>query len=196
MKKGTIWMSLGLIMLLGALVLTGYNLADEKRAEREAAEVIVKMEAGQSAQATPVSAPKYKFYADMEMPTVEIEGRFYIGTLEIPEFELKLPVLEEWNYPNLRVAPCRYTGSVYNDDMILAAHNYGAFFGRLQNLEPGDEVIFTDADGNSFSYEAVFMETLAPTEVEVMKSDQWDLTLFTCTYDLRNRVAVRCQKSF
>lgn len=36
------------------------------------------------------------------------------------------------------------------------------------------------------------METLPETAVEEMRAGEWDLTLFTCTYDGRARVTVRC----
>ena len=35
-------------------------------------------------------------------------------------------------------------------------------------------------------------ETLPETAVEEMRAGEWDLTLFTCTYDGRARVTVRC----
>ena len=36
------------------------------------------------------------------------------------------------------------------------------------------------------------LETLPETAVEEMRAGEWDLTLFTCTYDGRARVTVRC----
>lgn len=209
MKKGTIWMSLGILMILAALVLTGYNLMDEKRAENAAADIISQMEEMNDSQAEDVAGdledgsdkddsgdePKYKIYPGMEMPTVEIDGRHYIGVLEIPVLELKLPVMDEWSYPNLRIAPCRYKGSIYSEDLIVAAHNYSRHFGQLKNLDAGTEVIFTDADGNTFSYVVAFTETLGKTDVEEMEAGEWDLTLFTCTYGGQTRVTVRCIKT-
>lgn len=208
MKKGTIWMSLGMLMILAALGLTGYNLMDEKRAENEAKDIISQMEEMEmfpegnefadiddgSGKGNSVDEQKYKIYPGMEMPTVEIDGRYYIGVLEIPVLGLKLPVMDEWSYPNLRIAPCRYKGSIYDDDLIVAAHNYSRHFGQLKNLETGTEVIFTDADGNTFSYVVALTETLEKTDVEKMESGEWDLTLFTCTYGGQTRVTVRCIK--
>ena len=39
---------------------------------------------------------------------------------------------------------------------------------------------------------ALFTVTLPETAVEEMRAGEWDLTLFTCTYDGRARVTVRC----
>ena len=86
-------------------------------------------------------------------------------------------------------------GSAYTDDLIIAAHNYTRHFGNLKNLEPGDRIIFTDVDGNVFSYEVILRETLMPTAIEEMESGDWDLTLFTCTIGGAYRVTVRCQRA-
>ena len=128
----------------------------------------------------------------MEMPVTEVDGSYYIGYLSIPDLDLELPVMQNWSYPDLRVAPCRYSGSVYANDIVIAGHNYDRHFGRLNSLSAGSEVRFTDADGNIFIYSVSLLETLEPTAVMEMTSGEWDLTLFTCTYGGANRVTVRC----
>ena len=77
---------------------------------------------------------------------------------------------------------------------MLAAHNYNSHFGKLKNLHQGDRVIFTDVDGNVFTYEVAVKETLRPTAVEEMTSGQWPLTLFTCTIGGSYRVTIRCEQ--
>ena len=49
----------------------------------------------------------------MPMPEETIDGRSYIGVLEIPSLSLQLPVIGSWSYAELREAPCRYAGSAY-----------------------------------------------------------------------------------
>ena len=190
---------LGLCLILAGLVLVvagvgwlGYNLWDSDRAGREAQqarEVIL-----QYRQET-LTSPDLKDepLPRGEMPTLEIDGHNYIGTVTLPSLDLELPVMEDWSYANLKLAPCRYAGSIYSEDMVLCAHNYATHFGRLQNLRPGDPVVFTDMDGNVFSYTVALTDTLAPTAIEEMTAGQWPLTLFTCTLSGRTRVTVRCQ---
>ena len=136
--------------------------------------------------------PDFVLNPNMAMPTMRIDGRDYIGTLEIPSLELSLPVMSDWSYPKLRTSPCRYTGSAYSGDLIVAGHNYSRHFGRLRQLEAGDEVRFTDVEGNVFLYQVSAVETLGKYAVDEMKSGGWDLTLFTCTYGGASRVTVRC----
>lgn len=127
------------------------------------------------------------------MPTIEIDGNLYIGILEIPPLDLKLPVINSWSYEALRTAPCRYAGSVYQNNLVIAAHNYNAHFGSLSYLVPGDSVIVTDVNGNTFFFEVAEIQKLTPTALENALTDGWDLTLFTCTIGGQARLTVRCK---
>ena len=57
--------------------------------------------------------PDYVLNPQMPMPEETIDGRSYIGVLEIPSLSLQLPVIGSWSYAELREAPCRYAGSAY-----------------------------------------------------------------------------------
>ena len=129
------------------------------------------------------------------MPTVSFDGNDYIGRVDIPSLGLSLPVISEWSYPRLKIAPCRYTGSAYLDNLIIAAHNYSSHFGNLNRLNTGDTVTFTDVDGNQFTYAVSLIEDLPGTAIEEMQAGEWDLTLFTCTLGGRSRVTVRCERT-
>lgn len=137
--------------------------------------------------------PDYIQNPDMEMPVQTVNGTDYIGILRIPTLNLELPIISQWSYKRLKVAPCRYTGSVYQKNMTICAHNYSSHFGRLKNLSIGDIVTFTDMDGNEFIYRVAELETLMPSAVEEMTAGIWDLTLFTCTVGGKTRVTVRCE---
>lgn len=194
MKKGTILISFGLLLIVLALSLTVYNIWDEKRAGQEASEVLEKLteeidEPTEEAEAEML----YQMYPDMEMPAIQIDGKRYLGILEIPALDLRLPIMESWSYPNLKHSPCRYEGSAYSEDLIIAGHDYRSHFGLLKKLQQGDQMAFTDVDGNQFVYEVAGKEVLAGTDVEEMKSGDWDMTLFTCTYSGRTRMTIRCE---
>ena len=189
----------GLVLLAAALALTAYNLYDARRAARSVERTLEALERAEPAEPAPEAAPEtpeeppaYLSDPETPMPTVEVDGSDYIGTLEIPSLELSLPVMSEWSYPKLRIAPCRYLGSAYLGDLIIAAHNYDSHFGRLSRLTAGDAVIFTDGDGNVFRYAVSQIQELPGTAIEEMEAGEWDLTLFTCTLGGRARVTVRC----
>ena len=140
-----------------------------------------------------IEIPDYILNPNMKMPTKRYNKQDYIGILEIPALRLKLSVISEWSYPRLKIAPCRYVGSAYTNDLIICAHNYSSHFGNISKLYEGALVRFTDIDGNVFNYRVAYNETLNPTAVRYMKDSDWDLTLFTCTPGGSYRVTVRCE---
>lgn len=190
-SKGKVLILIGCLFLLSAIILTIYNIWDENRA-REVTTVLLE-EIRNAEKPDEKLRPDYKKHPNMEMYAKEIEGNNYIGVLEIPALGLELPVIKEWSYPKLKISPCRYDGSAYQNNLIISAHNYDCHFGRLKSLEIGEEIFLTDMDDNVFRYEVIDMEVLPSTAVEDMKSGEWDLTLFTCTYGGQSRVTIRCE---
>lgn len=189
-RKGTIWICTGLLLIIAALFLTCYNIWDESRANKVRITVLEQLMP--ELEMSEEIVPDYKKFPDMEMPEEEIDGNRYIGVLELTSLGLELPVMSDWSYPKLKVAPCRYDGSAYQGNLVIAAHNYDCHFGSIKLMVPGETVTFTDVDGNVFVYEVAEIEILNPYAVEEMKSGDWDLTLFTCTYGGQERVVVRC----
>jgi sortase A len=189
-RKGSIYIVLGCILIVISAGLFAYNCWVSSRAGQKSKAIVEELENKHPSD----TIPDYKLNPDMEMPTITIDGHKYIGTLEIPSLNLKLPIMSEWSYPNLKIAPCRYYGSAYKSNMIIAAHNYNTHFGRLSKLNIGDTVKFIDADKNEFLYSVADLEILQPTDCKAMKDSQWDLTLFTCTIGGRTRVTVRCEE--
>lgn len=201
--------TIGLLLIAAALFLVSYNLYDELRAEQSARQAVTQLDAYLPAEAAPEAPsdsagdqeslvsdertviPDYVLSPNMEMPVETINGIDFIGVLRIPALELELPIISEWNYPNLKTAPCRYSGSAYLNNLIICGHNYTSHFGTLKNLWEGDIATFTDIDGNVFIYKMVERETLNPTDIEGMESGNWDLTLFTCTVGGQSRVTIR-----
>lgn len=200
-KRGKIFITIGLFLITVALLLTAFNLYDGYRAGR-CANDILNILIDQIEEANVISSegsnnlpPDYVINPDMEMPMLKIDGKYYIGILEIPSLELTLPVISEWNYSNLKIAPCRYSGSSYKGNFTIAAHNYFSHFGKIKNLQIGEQITFIDVRKREFSYEVRAVEILEPTAVKDMVNDSWDMTLFTCNTSGQARVAVRCLKT-
>lgn len=206
-RIGNILKGAGLILVTAAVLLLVYNLWDGHRA-RESEEAILAeyLQENKKASESPDASdkedkqniPDYILNPDMDMPEYTLKSLgdvACIGILEIPALNLELPVISSWSYSSLRLAPCRYSGSAYKGDLVIAAHNYQSHFGGLRTLPEGSEVFFTDAVGNRFSYYVAVTEALTPWSVDDMTSGEWPLTLFTCTLDSQNRVTVRCEYS-
>ena len=206
-KRGKLCTALGLLLLLAALLLTAYNLWRDAMASISVDFVLEHLTPALSSRQAALPAlpsgedleeafiPDYVLNPEMAMPEENIDGRSYIGVLDIPALELSLPIISEWSYDALQIAPCRYSGSAYLDNLVIAGHNYRSHFASLPQLQPGDSVTFTDMDGNVFSYVVSSLETLSPYAISDMTSGDWDLTLFTCTVGGQSRLAIRCDRA-
>lgn len=188
-------MILGGLMIAGALVLLLCNEAEQQQAAAASAEVIPKVvEAIQQRSETQSETYPVVPEPEREMSVVQIDGYGYIGFLGMPAIGLELPVMADWTYPQLQIAPCRYTGSTYTDNLVIMAHNYEKHFGKLSKLMTGDVITFTDMNSETTQYQVVAKDILDPTAVEEMTSGAYDLTLFTCTFGGEKRVTILCDR--
>jgi sortase A len=195
-KVGIICIILGVLLLSGALLLAFFNRRQDAAARDAAAKIMARLE--QELQENSAGKlqipPELLTDEEKKMTEVEIDGYAYIGYLSIPNLGLELPVMSSWSYSQLRRAPCRYSGSVRGEDLVLMAHNYKNHFGRISRLNLNDSVSFTDMDGITTHYKVAALDILESTAVETMTAGEFDLTLFTCTYGGKSRVTVYCNK--
>lgn len=174
-RVGLLLMGLGLVCLAASGGLTAKNRAEDSRAGAASAQILASLEA------TPTET----------IPT-EDNSQAFFGRLTIPRLELELPVLSEWSYENLKTAPCRYSGSIVDGDLVLIAHNYRTHFGPIRRLKPGDQVAFEGLDGTVFEYRVSAVEVVPPTALEEVTAGIHSLTLITCTYGGKTRLVVYC----
>ncbi len=205
-KTGIAIVAVGAVLILSALLLLLYNRYEDAHAGQEAESLLASVEAAISAQATDAPAATAPNSPEAtatpsptplapEMPVVMLDGYEYVGYVEIPILGLKLPVMSEWDYNRLKVAPCRQFGSSRTDDLVIAAHNYESHFGHLKDLSVGDTVTFTDMEGIVNTYSIEEIETLNPNEVDAVQNSGYDLVLYTCTKGGKTRVTVFCNRA-
>ena len=199
-KAGIVFIALGAVLILSALLLLLYNRHEAALAGKEAEILLSDVEAAIGGQTSsggptdPTEETETEPTLPPELPVVHLNGYDYVGYVEIPALELKLPVMATWDYDLLQVAPCRQFGSSRTDDLVIAAHNYVTHFGYLKKLSPGDTVVFTDMDGIVNTYAVEKTETLDPTSVDAVKNSGCDLVLYTCTIGGKTRVCVFCNR--
>ena len=185
-KSGVILISLGAVLILAALLLFLHNRSEDRRAGQEAESLLEDVRSSMAANADP---------EPQEEPAEEIIYD-YAGVIVIPDLSLELPVIDQWNYARLKVAPCRQSGDAADGDLVIAAHNYKSHFGYLDRLEPGASVIFTDMEGTVYRYAVEEIRQLAPEDAEDVSSvfsSEYPLVLYTCTPGGKARVAVFCR---
>ena len=215
-KRGIALMGLGILLITCALGLLIYNAWDENRANTSVDVLMPKLlEQIEENSANPLNTDEITrgtldpdspltVLADdaavqmknlrnhIDQDTLEIDGTEYIGYLSIPGLDLELPIISQWSYAALKIAPGRYMEPNYTHGFIIAGHNYSRHFGRLNTLSVGDPVVFTDIYGTVYPFKVSAIVVLEPDDMEGMVTGDWDLTLFTCTYGGATRVTVRC----
>lgn len=184
-------MAAGAVAICCALVLFCYN-------------VWVGWRAGERAHAVLDLLPEPAVTLDISaidpnaaMPAVDIDGTSYCGTLSLPELGLELPIANACSSDQLAFTPCRYEGSVYADNLVIAGIDFDAHFGSLTGLNGGEEVVISDTLGNTALYYIDGIEALQPTDLDRAVSgsddaDVDDLRLMVCGADQKVRFVVYC----
>ena len=193
---------LGICCLLASVGLIAYNHWEEEKAQDASRNILQNVQESILDNTQEESVPEERTQDEsaeipadfpQEMLTTQVNGYDCIGVLSIPVLELELPVLTDWSYTKLKVAPCHYFGSCFEKDFVIAAHNYQSHFGKLSALQPEDLILFTDVSGTVHCYEVVLLETLPGNATEEMITSGFDLSLYTCTVGGASRVTVRCK---
>ena len=190
-KFGKYFIFLGIILVIFSFSLLIYNNLKDYQAGKSSKEVLKIIEEDDK-QINENIITNVNNLTNKEEKVININNNNYIGTIEIPSLNLKLPIMSDFTYDKLNISPCRYFGSIETKDLVICGHAYRTHFKYLANLEQGDLVIITDFYNNTYIYEVLEIEILKPTDIEEMLSGEFDLTLYTCTSDSKNRITVRC----
>ena len=203
-KIGIVFVMMGAVLIFSALLLFLYNEYEDKKAGQDAEILLGNIQDYISKQQEETTESVDNMETSREevingtessqMKVIEIEGYEYIGYITIPSSEMELPVMAEWDYVRLKLALCRQFGSLVTDDMVIAGHNYDSFFGCFNDLEIGEPIYFTDMDGRVHEYAIEAIEVIDPDSVDVVQNSGYDLTMYTCTQDVFNRIVVFCNR--
>lgn len=188
---GRLCMVLGIVMVTSAGFLFAYNKYEASQADLSAQVALARIQA--LIDDNKSTSPQLVGSEALPLVSVDIDGYGYIGYLAISSLDLKLPVMDRWDYTRLRLAPCRQCGDT-TDNLVIAGHNYKHHFGSLKSIEVGALVQFIDMSGNVRNYEVETVETIGFGDADKVKDSEWNLVLYTCTYTGRNRIMVGCKK--
>lgn len=190
-------MFFAIILLVAAGILLFYNTRESDRVEKGNLETVTELEKLYEEKLAKEKNLQEESTIEREnnienITNININGYDYIGIVYIPILDnLALPVLETYTPSNLKVSVCKYSGGIEEGNFTIAGHNYKTTFGKLSKLSVGNIAYFKDANGAVYKYKCKNIETLLPNQVEEMISGDWDLTLFTCTYNNAKRLAYR-----
>jgi len=182
--RGSLLMIAGLALIITAAWIFSLNEREEALAASNTEILLEQMH-------EEIEANRNIYDTQGRLAEFELGGQEALGILNIPSLDLELPVLDDWNYELLIIAPGRYFGSPEEGNLILLGHNYKRHFARLKELKPGDRAELYTLDGVTYIYELESLETLEKTALEELVTGEWEMTVFTCTVGGERRVTAR-----
>ena len=131
---------------------------------------------------------------------VELDGNSttVIGIIEIPNINIKYPILSNISDELLKISPCRFYGPLPNEkgNLCIAAHNYDddRFFGNLHKLNIGDMINIYDSSNNVTPYYVYDKFESSEKDTSCINQDVHvlkELTLITCNNLNKNRLIIK-----
>jgi len=127
----------------------------------------------------------------------QYKGFDVVGTIEIPQIDLKYPILSKVTTKSLNTSVAKiYGGSLNNTgNVVIAGHNYrnGTFFSNLYKLSEGDRIYITDWEGKRVEYTIYKKYEADPDDSTYYYRDvegRKEISLTTCTDDSSKRTIV------
>lgn len=195
LDRGRMLILIGAVCTIAAGIWYGILMYREAKAGQQAEELLKAITIVQE------EMQKQEQYDEVE--TVVVQGRTLekeqlltdvFAIMEIPTLGIKVPVLDQWSMESLGVAPCRYSGTIEQNDLVLLGHNYEGHLGALKHVQPGAVVRLERMDGAQTRYEVKEAIVIEPTEREKVEQSGYSLTIFTCTPGGQARLVVNCER--
>ena len=189
MRKINVFQILGSLLLVVSAALVFAFFAKRMYGAKQTAQIVRQIESNIPTR----EAGMKKDESEDQMPVYEIGGEEFICLLEIPIFDLTLPVSAEWEKKQLNDYPCRFWGSAYSDTLMVGGADTEGQFDVLSMLDLGDEIFVTDLTGAEYAYKVERIDRSKTAEAEKLYNPDYDLTLFVRdTYGL-DYIIVRCK---
>ena len=113
---------------------------------------------------------------DNTMSSLSVDGTDFIGIMELPRFGSALPVCTDWK--STTKYPCRFDGSIYDRTLKIGATTQKGQYSFYRDISVGDSLLFTDTEGNLFSYNVTDIRYSDSADLEALQMKDSDLTLF------------------
>ncbi|MBE6670894.1 MAG: hypothetical protein E7593_01670 [Ruminococcaceae bacterium] len=113
---------------------------------------------------------------DNTMSVLSVERTDFVGIVELPRYESTLPVCADWGKTSKY--PCRFNGSIYDGTMQIGATTQKGQYDFYRELSVGDTVIYTDVEGNRYTFEITSLRYEKHADQTALQRDEAPLTLF------------------
>lgn len=174
------------LFILAAIIVLGiiiFRVSKYKKNSEEAVEVVAQIEKEFEEVTKPNTDNEVK-----EKVEVEYKGYSVVGIIEIPKINIKYPILNKTNDDSMQYSITKFAGGDVNSigNFVVAGHNYldGSMFGKVKQLQIGDEIKLTDLYNNTVTYEIFDIYSVDPNDTSILESEDEEareVTLITCT---------------
>ena len=126
-------------------------------------------------------------------------SNIYLGKIYINKINLEYVIFNYLNEEALKIAPCKYYGNEIGKkgNLCIVGHNYNdnRFFGNLNKLEVGDDIILERIQGEKFKYIIFDIFETDENDFSILnQSKDYELTLITCNNSNNKRIIVKANK--
>ena len=113
---------------------------------------------------------------DNTMTMLSVDKIDFIGILEMPRFNSKVPVCAYWG--NVSKYPCCFSGSIYDRTMQIGATSQKGQYDFYREISVGDTILFTDMEGNRYNYTITNLRYAKHADQSSLNRTDSALTLF------------------
>lgn len=165
-----VWVWLGVILLVAATSLLGLWQWNIHTSKQQAEAYVQTLETLlPEPQGAAIEERK-----DNRMPMLSLEGTDFVGIIEMPRYQSTLPVCADLG--QVTKYPCRFDGSIYDRTMQIGATTQVGQYDFYREISVGDEVYFTDMEGNRYTYTVTDLRYAKKVDKSTL--EQAALTLF------------------
>ena len=113
---------------------------------------------------------------DNAMSVLSVEGKNFVGILEMPKFGSSLPVCADWGTPSKYL--CQFYGSIYDRTMQIGGTSQKGQYDFYREISVGDAIYFTDMEGNRYAYSVTDVRYEKSADQAALQRKDASLTLF------------------
>ena len=175
-KKGfvirKICIIVGVCLLVGAIVMLSLWRWNINHSEKQARYYVKTLQ--ELIPETQNAVPEER--RDNTMSVLSVDGTDFVGIVELPRYNSTLPVCADWG--KTFKYPCRFSGSIYDGTMQVGATTQKGQYDFYRELSMGDTVIYTDAEGNRYTFSITSFVYEKHIDQDVLQQKDAALTLF------------------
>lgn len=120
-----------------------------------------------------------------------------LGKIKIDKIGVEQPILDTREDEALEKGVIKLYGGNLNEpgNFCIAGHNYDGIFGKLNEMQTGDEFQIINPQNQESSYQIVDITTVEPTNLDVLKPQEnsSQITLITCENFSTQRLIVTAE---